>query len=135
MILVDTSAWVEFLRNTGSPICHCVDELFGAGAAIFELATCDVIRMEVLAGARSEKHLKQLHGLFESLVYIPTQPDDYDHSAELYRLCRNRGDTVRKMNDCLIASVAIRNFTSLLHRDADFDVIARHTALNIYQYQ
>ena len=26
MILVDTSAWVEFLRDTGSPVCNLVDE-------------------------------------------------------------------------------------------------------------
>ena len=134
MILVDTSAWVEFLRNTGSPICNFVDELLGVGSTSFELATCDVIRMEVLAGARNEKHLKQLHDLFQNFVNIPILPDDYDYSAELYRLCRKQGNTVRKMNDCLVASVAIRNHTSLLHRDADFDVIARHTVLNIYQY-
>ena len=58
-MLVDTSAWIKFLPNTGSPICNCVDEQFGAGATSFELATCDAIRMEVLTGARSEKHLKQ----------------------------------------------------------------------------
>ena len=50
-MLVDTSAWLKFLRNTGSPICNCVDEQFGAGATSFELATCDAIRMEVLTGA------------------------------------------------------------------------------------
>ena len=47
MILVDTSAWIEFLRDTGSPVCNRVDELLEA-----ELAICDPIRMEVLAGAR-----------------------------------------------------------------------------------
>ncbi len=35
------------------------------------------------------------------------------------------------MNDCLIAAVAIRNGASVLHRDADFDVLARHTPLRI----
>ena len=44
MILVDTSAWIEFLRDTGSPICKRVDDLLAA-----EVATCDVVRMEVLA--------------------------------------------------------------------------------------
>ena len=52
MILVDTSAWVEFLRDTGSPVCQCVDDLLAA-----EIATCDAVRMEVLAGARNEQHL------------------------------------------------------------------------------
>ena len=44
MILIDTSAWVEFLRDTGSPVCQRVDDLLAG-----EIATCDVSRMEVLA--------------------------------------------------------------------------------------
>ncbi len=34
--------------------------------------------------------------------------------------------------DCLIAAVAIREGASVLHRDRDFDVIARHTELQIH---
>ena len=33
MILVDTSAWIEFLRDTGSAVCTRVDELLGADLA------------------------------------------------------------------------------------------------------
>ena len=66
MILIDTSAWVEFLRNTGSPVCALVDELLAD-----EIATCDVIRMEVLAGARDEAHLQSLRRLLARAVVIP----------------------------------------------------------------
>ena len=52
MILIDTSAWIEFLRDTGSPVCARVDELLAD-----EIAVCDAVRMEVLAGARDESHL------------------------------------------------------------------------------
>ena len=62
MILIDTSAWVEFLRDTGSPICQRVDDLLAT-----EIATCDVVRMEVLAGARDEQHLQQLRRLLIQL--------------------------------------------------------------------
>ena len=41
MILVDTSAWVEFLQNTGSAVCVRVDELLAS-----EIAVCDALRME-----------------------------------------------------------------------------------------
>ena len=46
MIVVDTSAWIEFLRDTGSEVCLAVDRLLEA-----HLATCDAVSMEVLAGA------------------------------------------------------------------------------------
>ncbi len=55
MILVDTSAWIEFLRDSASPACERVEEVLA-----HDIAVADPIRMEVLAGARNEQHLVQL---------------------------------------------------------------------------
>jgi len=126
VILVDTSAWIEFLRDTGSPICQRVDDLLAT-----EIATCDIVRMEVLAGARDEQHLQQLRRLLARASTLPTEPVDYEVAAALYRTCRQRGHTVRKLIDCLIAAVAIRSGVPILHMDADFDILAQHTALQV----
>jgi predicted nucleic acid-binding protein len=56
---------------------------------------------------------------------------DYEEAAALFRVCRRRGETVRKLIDCLIAAVAIGADIPLLHADADYEVLARHTALRI----
>jgi len=56
---------------------------------------------------------------------------DYDAAAALYRTCRQRGHTVRKLLDCLIAAVAIRGDVPIIHRDTDFDILAQHTALQV----
>lgn len=124
MILIDTSAWVEYLRDTGSPVCIGVDELLSA-----DIATCDPVRMEVLAGARDERHLHDLRRLLARASALSTETTDYEEAASLYRVCRRGGETVRKFIDCLIASIAIRSDVVVLHADADFDVLARHTAL------
>lgn len=126
MIVVDTSAWIEFLRDTGSSVCERVDALLARRMAI-----CDPIKMEVLAGARDEPHLLALRRLLARAVMLPTGPADYEAAAMLYRTCRRNGETVRKLIDCLIAAVAIRENASVLHADADFDVLARHTPLSI----
>ena len=126
MILVDTSAWVEFLRDTGSPICTRVDELLDA-----EIATCDPIRMEVLVGARDESHLDDLRRLLARASVVDLVPGDYEDAAALYRTCRRRGETVRKLIDCLIAAIAIRADVPLIQADSDFEVLARHTSLQI----
>ena len=126
MILIDTSAWIEFLRDTGSSVCQRVDDLLAA-----EIATCDVVRMEVLAGARDEQHLQQLRRLLARASSLPTESVDYDAAAALYRTCRQRGYTVRKLIDCLIAAVAIRGDAPILHMDADFEILARHTTLQV----
>ena len=38
---------------------------------------------------------------------------------------------MRRLIDCLIAAVAIGADVAVLHRDDDFDVLARHTELDI----
>ena len=129
MILVDTSAWVAFLRGTDSPARTQVRELLRRD----ELATCEVVRMEVLAGARDEGHLHTLQGTFARATLLSIVPTDYDDAAALYRHCRRRGTTIRQLLDCLIAAVAIRNGVPVLHDDRDFDALARHAELEVYR--
>jgi predicted nucleic acid-binding protein len=126
MILIDTSAWIEFLRDTGSSVCLRVDELLGD-----DIAICEPVRMEILAGARDDKHLNDLRRLLAGATLLVTEPIDYEEAASLYRVCRRGGETVRKLIDCLIATIAIRSDVSILHNDADFEVLGRHTALRI----
>jgi predicted nucleic acid-binding protein len=126
MILIDTSAWIEFLRDTGSHVCDQVDRLLDG-----EIAVCDPVRMEVLAGARSDEQLRDLRGLLARASTVATEPTDYEDAAALYRRCRRGGETVRRLIDCLIAAVAIKADTPVLHADSDFDVLARHTQLRV----
>ena len=67
MILIDTSAWIEFLRDTGSATSQQVDDLMDN-----EIAICDPVRMEVLAGARDESHLVALRRLLARATVLPT---------------------------------------------------------------
>lgn len=126
MILVDTSAWIEFLRDTGSPACRRVDALLDGGTA-----TCDPVVMEVLAGARGEQHLSDLRRLLGRAELVRAESVDFELAASLYRTCRRQGETVRKLIDCLIAATAVRAGLAVLHADSDFDVLARHTALRV----
>jgi predicted nucleic acid-binding protein len=126
VILVDSSAWVEFLRDTNSAVCNRVDALLSD-----DVATCDPVRMELLAGARDDRHLDSLRRLLARATPVSTGPADYEMAASLYRSCRRRGETVRKLIDCLIAAVAIREDLTVLHVDEDFEVLARHTSLRV----
>ena len=129
MILVDTSAWVEFLRDTGGAACGRVEALLRTD----EIVTCHPIRMEVLAGARDERHLADLRGLLARGRLLASEPADYEAAAALLRTCRRRGETVRRLIDCLIAAHAIRAGIPVLHVDEDFATLARHTNLQIDQ--
>jgi len=126
MPLIDTSAWVEYLRDSNSATCNEVDRLLN-----FEPAICDPVRMELLAGAQDEQHVAQLEKLLARATVIKTESIDYDNAAAIYRACRRLGLTIRTHIDCLIAAIAIRTRTELLHKDSDFDAIAKVTTLRI----
>ncbi len=129
MILVDTSAWIEFLRKSGHPAHIALKNLLQQRAPI---ATTEVVIMEVLAGAKSDTDHARLRTLLLSLPRLRIRGlPDFEGGADLYRTCRRKGDTVRKLIDCLIAAVAIRERASLLHNDGDYDVLARHSKLKI----
>ena len=129
MTLVDTSAWIEYLRATGSDAHLAVRTLLDSEATG---ATTDVVVMELLAGARSESHASELRRLLLSTTHLPIRGlADFEAGSELYRECRRRGVTPRSVNDCLIAAIAIREGARLLHHDRDFDSIARCTDLQL----
>jgi predicted nucleic acid-binding protein len=125
--MVDTSAWVEFLRGTGSETNLLVRDSLETDAP---LHTTDVVMMEVLAGARDAKHHRSLRRLLGRCEYVPVDGlADYESAADLYRTCRRGGETVRVLTDCLIGAVALRLGLTVLHDDRDFDILARHVGL------
>lgn len=131
MILVDSSAWIEFQRATGS----AVDERLTKAIETDEpLATPGLVVLEVLAGARDEQQARELRRLLDRCSFVPLdEPSDWELAAALYRACRRAGTTVRRLPDCLIAVLAMRVGADLLHQDAAFDAIAQHAPLAVVE--
>jgi predicted nucleic acid-binding protein len=128
MILIDTSAWIEYFRATGSSAALEVRRLLTDEAD--RVVTCEPIAMEILCGARDDER----HGRLEQLVNgLPSlaidDAVDFRAAASIYRSARQGGRTVRSLNDCLIAALAIRHGAKVVHRDADFELIAVITNL------
>ncbi|MDP2709772.1 MAG: PIN domain nuclease [Solirubrobacteraceae bacterium] len=129
MILVDATAWIEYLRATGGPVDLRVRELI---AAREPLAVTDLVLMKVLAGARDDAHRHRLRRLLAGCAYLPVEgPGDYERAADLYRRCHAAGIKIRRLPECVIATVAIRHGAALLHADPGFDDIARCTPLQL----
>lgn len=128
-MLVDTSAWIEFFRASGSPHDSFLSRLMEQGE---DVTVTEPIVMEVLAGARSEQDARRLRQAILAFRLLPLIGlADFEAAAAIHRACRQGGQTVRSRVDCLIAAVAIRHGEPVVHFDSDFDVIARHTDLRI----
>lgn len=122
MILVDTSAWVEFDRATGSAVDRRLTSLM---AERDDVAVTEPVIMEVLAGARDDRRAQDLRRLMQRFVLLRFDAAvDFEAAARIYRSCRRVGITPRGMVDCMIASVALRHGASLLAADVDLNRVS-----------
>ena len=124
MILVDTSVWVEVLRRREPLDLESVVDFA-------DIVTCPPIVQEVLQGIRDPAafRLAQHSMLALPIVESPMPIEVWLDAAQLYRLARAGGVTIRSGTDCLIAACALRHDLQVLHRDRDYAGLARVSAL------
>lgn len=119
MILVDTSVWIDYLRESRNQQVEWFEDILEHG---YPYGLTSVIYQEVLQGAESEKSFDRLDDYLSTQTFY--EPRDfavsYREAARLYLLCRRSGFTIRSTIDCLIAQVAIESDLLLLARDRDF---------------
>jgi len=121
--LVDSSAWVEFLRKTGSQA-----HLEVRGMVRRESPSAGVtepVIMELLAGARDRENYIRIERLLNAMPLCRVDPAcDFGEAGALYKYLRDKGVTIRSQVDCLIAAIAWRRDATIVHADRDFDTIA-----------
>ena len=124
MVLVDTSVWIETFRAGAKWRLEDVVDLD-------EVAICPPIVQEILQGLRDERAFSSARVALLSLPMVesPMPAAVFVQAAELFRAARRAGLTVRSSVDCLIATCALRHGLVVLHRDRDFDVLARVSPL------
>lgn len=130
MILVDTSAWIDFDRAAGTTADQILTERIREGGT--EIATTEPVLGEVLAGARTDVDAARLRQLLHSFGWISCEPvADFEGAAKIYRACRAGGITPRGLIDCAVASIAIRSGAELLAADRDFEAMATVVPLRL----
>lgn len=126
-MIVDTSVWIEFLRDGAA---EAADALAGRIENGESIVVPETVLMELLSGTTDEVLATQRRRMLESFDIAPLEPVvDSLRAARLQRECRRAGETVRNLGDCQIAAVALRRELPVMHRDRDFDTLARHCGL------
>jgi len=121
VLVADTSAWVEYLRSTGSPSHLALRAAVSSG----EVLLLEPVKAELLVGARSNAEVRELRRLLEGFDVELVHPrDDFEAATDLYQRCRAVGVTPRGLLDCLIAAMSARTGRSLLHHDRDLAHLA-----------
>ena len=126
MILVDSSVWIDYLRGAETRQTDRLHALLGQQP----LAVGDLILTEVLQGTTTEKDFKAVLRLLGSLDIVPLGGQAASvQAARNFRALREKGITVRKTIDCLIATRCIMDGMPLLHCDRDFDPFVTYLGL------
>ncbi len=128
MLVVDTSVWIDYFNGVKNPQTDFLDTILNNTPIIIG----DLILTEVLQGFRYDPDFEKVRralGKFmqESMV----DPELAVQSARNYRFLRQKGITVRKTIDSLIATYCIENDHQLLHNDSDFDGYEEHLGLRV----
>ena len=126
MILVDSSVWIDYFRNSDTPEVARLDSLLGNEP----LAIGDLILTEVLQGFASERVFRRAQALLSSLELVVIGGEKVAiQAAQNFRTLRSLGVTVRKTIDTLIATRCIMDGHPLLFSDRDFDPFVEHLGL------
>ena len=126
MVIIDTSAWIEYLKD-GIPLVvkkvdQCLEQnLVGIG---------DLVYCEIMQGIRSPRERSKVSSLLLSLPQFNMVGFSIaEKSAANYRLLRSKGVTVRKTIDVLIGTFCAVQGFQIVHYDSDFDLMAKHIGL------
>ncbi len=126
MLLIDTSVWINVLRDKSGKNKAQLKSAIGDRAYCLPIFT----QMELLQGCKNEAEWHKLSTYLSNQRYIvPDYAQIWVETARLYFELRRKGITVRSNIDCAIALCAMENNLILYHCDLDFEQIAQHTVL------
>jgi len=128
MVIVDTSAWIEYFQDGEPTVVEKVDRSLDQ----HPVGIGDLVYCEVMQGIRSDPLRHEVSNLFRSLPRFEMVGFTVaDKAAQNYRRLRSRGITVRKTIDVIIGTFCAENGFQIIHHDRDFDLMAPHIGLKV----
>ena len=119
MFLIDSSAWIEYLRPNGSKkVKDKVRDILEKDDA----ATCGIVVVEILRGATDDRLFETLKETLLSLPQIQMNDEVIEKAAQWGYTLDRKGKTV-STTDLFIAAAA-SDKAVVLHVDSDFEIIA-----------
>lgn len=126
MVMVDSSVWIDYFRGTETIQTDRLHALLG----VEPVCIGDLILTEVLQGTTSDRDFREARKLLTALDVITLGGHSVAiEAAQNFRRLRDKGVTVRKTIDCVIATRCIVDGVTLLHSDRDFEPFVEHLGL------
>ncbi|WP_296493181.1 PIN domain-containing protein [Rhodoferax sp.] len=114
-VLIDTCAWIDFLRQPQGSLGDQVAQLLASDRA----ALCGAVQAELMQGAKGRKEQEQLDFLLANVPCLDIIPADWLSAGRLLAQLRAKGLQV-PLSDALIAVCARRHQAPVLTLDQHF---------------
>lgn len=126
--LVDTTIWVKYLRGLNKSLKERIDSL----VLQEKVFTTEVIIMEILRGAKSDKEYNMLYQDFLALPQLIIDHSVWEMAWKTAYKLRKSGVNV-PMADVIIAAVSMYYRCTLIHSDEHFNLLAKHIGLKVLE--
>jgi len=128
LVLIDTSGWICFFARRG------YEEMKKVISILLDedrVAIAGPILVELIQGARNVEEKQNINTYAKGLHWLRVTDEHWYKSADLIFQLRRKGIT-SSIIDILIAVLTMDYQCTLLHKDTDFDHIARNSSLVCY---
>lgn len=122
IVLIDTSAWVDFLHDPSPALESRLERLLDQD----RVATTPIVRLELLTGARDQPQFRELKEFIQGVHLLPLKTSVFDTAEALRFDLRMTEGTTIPVPDVLIAASAVHFECALLHFDSHFDLIEKY---------
>lgn len=116
--MVDSNVYIDLLRASRDPI-----KVIGGWSGSRNLATCGMIRMEVLRGIKATRSYQSLSIFMDVMINVRTSDSFWDEATALAWALDRKGQVI-PAQDIIIAACAMRLGAAILTSDAHFHVIS-----------
>jgi hypothetical protein len=128
MLVVDSTVWINYFNGIESPQTDYLHAVIEQAPVLVG----DLMLAEVLQGFRQDDDFEKARQALDKFLQASmVGPALAVQSVRNYCGLRQKGVTVRKTIDNLIATYCLENDHELLHNDSDFDGYEQHLGLRV----
>lgn len=129
-ILIDTSAWIESFKKTGN---KSLQKLIVKTLDASQVATTNIIMLELLQGCRDKKEYAGMKMRLESLEVLPANEKVWDVAYNTGYNLKKNGITIPTI-ELIIASIAKAHDYALIHHNRHFRLVTKHLDISILDF-
>lgn len=125
-VLIDTSVWIAFFRNTSPEISEKVEDLISNA----EVCVPHIVIAELIQGAKSDREIATIESFVDTFTIIDQTENTWIKAGKLAYSLKKKGRTIN-LADCYIAVMGQEQACRIYTLDVHFKDIQKVTGIQL----